>query len=88
MTVLLVQGDDEVALGAAALRRLGALGITSVAVVRDEQSVALVLEGWAFDPERSASAAVAAVSADSATRTLYPVVQMAVSAAATEGGSE
>ena len=88
LTVLLVQGHDEVALSAAALGRLGALGITSVAVVRDEQTVGLVLEGWAFDPERSASAAVAAVAVEARTRTLYPVVQMAVSAVTTEGGKE
>ena len=88
MTVLLVQGHGEVALSAAALGGLRALGVTSVALVRDAQTVGLVLEGWAFDPVRSASAAVAAVSADADTRTLYPVVQMAVSAVATEGGSE
>ena len=87
MTVLLVQGDDEVALSAAALGRLGALGITSVAVVRDEQSVGLVLEGWAFDPVTSAPAAAAAISTEAGTRTLYPVVEMAVSAASKQGGA-
>ncbi len=87
IAVLLVPGQDDVPLTAATLDRLGALGVTSVALVRDEQTVGLVLEGWAFDPVRSAPAALAAVSAGAAARTLYPVVQMAVSAAPNAGGN-
>lgn len=87
MTVLLVPGREEVALTAAALERLRALGVTNVAVVRDQQSVGLVLEGWAFDPARSAGDALTAVSADGEARTLYPVVEMAVSAAPNGGGT-
>jgi hypothetical protein len=78
MTVLLLDGAD----GAFSLRQelvaeLARLGVTNVALLRDEQTIGVVLEGWMFDPERSAEAAAAAVGAGSA-RTLRPVMQVAV----------
>jgi hypothetical protein len=83
LAVLLVEGSDEVPLGADVVTRLSGLGITHVALVGDGESTGLVIEGWAFDPQSSeAAAAVLGVEA----RTLRPLVQMAVSAAVTEGG--
>lgn len=81
LIVLLVPNNaGEASLGADSLERLAELGITNVALVRDEHSTGFVLEGWAFDPGRS-TPAVVSVLAGSATgaRTLRPVTQMAVS---------
>ncbi len=88
IAVLLVPGQQDVALNAGVLDRLGALGVTSVALLRDEQTVGLVVEGWAFDASRSAEAALAAVAPERDGRTLRPLVQMAVSAASNRGGTE
>ena len=87
LVVLMEQKGREPALSQRALGELARLGITSVSLLRDERMVGLVLEGWAFDPARSAEAASAAVAgADTGARTLHPLVQMAVSAAPAEGG--
>ena len=67
---------------------LARLGVTNVAVVRDVRTVGVVLEGWLFDPARSAGAAAEAVGASSGARVLHPVMQLAVSTAATEGGRD
>ena len=67
---------------------LARLGVTNVAVVRDARTVGVVLEGWLFDPARSAGAAAEAVGASSGARVLHPVMQLAVSTAATEGGRD
>ena len=67
---------------------LARLGVTNVAVVRDVRTVGVVLEGWLFDPARSAGAAAEAVGASSGARVLHPVLQLAVSTAATEGGRD
>jgi hypothetical protein len=70
-----------------ALRKLARLGITTVSVLRDEETVGLVLEGWAFDPDRSAEAAHEVVAGTTVgARTFHPTTQMAVSSASTEGG--
>lgn len=79
MLVLLVP-EDGVSLGPAAVRRLADLGVTTLAVVRDERTVGLVLQGWAFDPTSSAALAADAVaSRGRAVRALHPVMQTAVS---------
>lgn len=63
-----------------ALSALARLGVTSVALVRDERSVGVVVEGWAFDPIGSAEAVIAAVSGRSRrARTLQPVMEMTLS---------
>jgi hypothetical protein len=81
MMVLLL----EDAVGAFAIRedqlaQLTRLGVTSVDVLRDRQVVGVVLEGWLFDPARSAEPAVEAVDVTGAVQTLHPLVHMAVSA--------
>ncbi len=55
-------GAGEPALGPDAAERLGSLGITRIALLRDLSSTAVVLEGWAFDPART----------DEATRAVFP----------------
>jgi hypothetical protein len=81
-------GPGEVVLGPAAMASLARLGVTSVALVRDEETVGLVLEGWAFDAWRAGEAAAAVAPAGWPLRTLRPLVQMAVSTAPTRGGSD
>lgn len=89
MMVLLV-GNAE---GAFCLRQelvsqLAGLGVTNVALLRDERTVGIVLEGWLFDPRRSADAAAEAVGATRAAQALHPVMHMAVATASTQGGRD
>ena len=52
----------------------------------DERTVGIVLEGWAFDPAASAGAALSTLAGDGrAVRALYPVGEIAVSAAQRKG---
>ena len=82
MAVVLFPVSKEVpALQPAALDALARLGVTSVSLVRDEETVGLVLEGWAFDPARAHEAAGAVTGTGDGARTLRLLVQMAVSAA-------
>lgn len=87
IAVVLVPCDgDDVTIGPDALSRLAALGVTSVAVLRDaDAGCAVVLEGWAFDPNISAVAATGALGANGArARLFHPIAQMTVSSAGTE----
>jgi hypothetical protein len=87
MTVLLLDGaDGSFSLRQELVAELARLGVTNVALLRDEQTVGLVLEGWMFDPERSSEAAAEAVGADGSARTLRPVMQVAVANAVAQGG--
>jgi hypothetical protein len=83
VVVLFPISDEEPALEAGALTALAALGVTSVSLLRDEQTAGLVLEGWAFDPTRADEAVRAAAGARNGIRKLEPLAQMAVSAAST-----
>jgi hypothetical protein len=78
--VLLIVNDHPAAeVGPGVAQKLATLGVTTVSVLRDERTTALALEGWAFDPHRSAEAAAGVVAADpSAVRILLPVVESAV----------
>lgn len=80
MLVLLVANQDPAAeVGPAAVQRLAALGVTDLAVLRDEQTTAVTLAGWAFDPARSAHAAALAVAdGGGGVRVLHPVLESAI----------
>jgi len=80
--VLFPISNDVPALQPATLDKLARLGVTSVSLVRDEETAGLVLEGWAFDPARAREAASAVTGTCDEARTLQSVVQMAVSSAA------
>jgi hypothetical protein len=89
IVVLVPSSDAEPSLPPAAVSELARLGVTSVAVVRDDRTLGLVVEGWAFDPTRSAEAVVAAIAGRrSQARTLHPLVEMAVSTARSQLGGE
>lgn len=88
MLVLLVPtGQADVPIGAAAIDALARLGITSVALAADDETTAIILEGWAFDPGSPGAAVRALGTHAEQTRTLQPIVQMAVSAAVTQEGN-
>ena len=81
LLVLLLDNEHPAAeVGPSVVQGLAELGVTGVAVLRDEQTTAVSLEGWAFDAERSAQAAARAVASDpGAIRILRPVVESSVS---------
>jgi hypothetical protein len=81
--VLLVANENPAAeVGPAVAQELAALGITSLSLLRDDQTTAVALEGWAFDADRSAEAAARAVAVDpTAVRVLRPIVESALHAA-------
>lgn len=82
IVVLVPTAEAEASLPPAAVSELARLGVTSVAVVRDDRTLGLVVEGWAFDPGRSAEAVIESVAGrTSRARTLLPLVEMAVSTA-------
>jgi len=88
LVVLLDDPTGEFSLSQDLVTSLAQLGISNAALVRDEQTAGIVLEGWLFDPARSAGAAAAALGAESTVRVLLPVLQLAVSTAAHEGGRD
>jgi hypothetical protein len=81
--VLLVANENPAAeVGPVVAQELAVLGVTSLSLLRDDQTTAVALEGWAFDVDRSAEAAARAVAADpAAVRVLRPVVESALHAA-------
>ena len=86
MAMLIISADGgDVTVGPETLGRLAALGVTSVSVLRDGEELALVLEGWAFEPQASAHAAMSALNASSSgARLFHAIAQMNVSAAPKE----
>jgi hypothetical protein len=82
--VLFPVSDEEPALKPAGLAVLARLGVTSVSLLRDEETAGLVLEGWALDPARADEAARTAAGVRHGVRTLQPLMQMAISANPTE----
>jgi hypothetical protein len=68
-----------VRIGSAEAARLAGLGVTSVTLLRDSETVAVVLDGWAFNPVRSASSAAATLGNASTCRVLHTALEVAVS---------
>jgi len=88
MLVILLDGSPELSVRPELVEELSRLGVTSVAVVRDSEATGVVLEGWLFDPARSAGRAAKAVGGTARARVLNPVLQMAVSTARFPGGRD
>ena len=78
VVVLFQHGDERLSLRPAGLARLADLGVTNVALLQDESTAGLLLEGWAFDASRAAEAACAVAGACEGLRTLRPLMEMAV----------
>jgi hypothetical protein len=80
LVVLVAASDGEPVLQPSAAEELARVGVTRVDIVRDNRTVALVAEGWSFDPDRSADAVVAAIGGRlGRVRKLRPVMHLAVS---------
>jgi hypothetical protein len=88
MVVLLDEANGDVSLRRSFVDELARLGVTSVALLREQTTVGIVLEGWLFDPGRSAGAVLEALGAGSRARALHPVLHLAVSTATPEGGRD
>ena len=82
---VLLHGNGDTSMGPNVVADLADLGITSIALLRGEETVALVLEGWAFDASRSGDKAANIVAAGQPASILLPVMEMAISAIAREG---
>ena len=74
LLVLLPDGGRERSLCATAASQLAALGVTRLAVLRNDETLGFVLEGWAFDPGRSARQALEALAADTRSATTLDLV--------------
>ena len=61
MVLLLEQPENEFCLRQEAVPALVRLGVTNVALARDQQTVAVILEGWLFDPIAAAPEAAVAI---------------------------
>jgi hypothetical protein len=74
----------DISIRPSAVEMLARLGVTSISLAQDSETVVVILEGWSLDTRQheQATAALGAVDA----RPLQPIVQMAVSAATTGGG--
>ena len=81
MLVVLMERDDrQVLLAPSHVAALGCLGVVSVGLVGDENTLAIVLEGWAFDPVRAADSALAALGvSEGGVQALYQLAHVAVS---------
>jgi hypothetical protein len=78
--VLLLDGaEPTVELRPDVVEALAALGVTNVTLLRDETSTAVAVEGWAFDPDRSAEAAARAIGVSrERVSILRPVLESAI----------
>jgi hypothetical protein len=85
MVVLLEAADADFSVHPDQVSQLARLGVSNLALVRDRETVGIVLEGWLFDPARSAAEAVCLLAAGG--RALHPVLHMAVSTAAAPAGA-
>ena len=79
MLVVVLEGAGELSVSAEDARSLSALGISSVALVQDSDVSGVVLEGWAFDPARSAPDVTGIFGrGERAIRLLHPNAQTAI----------
>jgi len=82
MLVVLLEADEgEVTVGSRAVDQLARLGVTSLALLGDKRTACIVVDGWAFDPVRSADQVVSAISDGTrSARVLHSVMFTAVAA--------
>jgi hypothetical protein len=82
MVVLLLPADGaDVSLEARAAGRLAGLGVSHVSFLGDEETIAVVLEGWAFDSSGSSAEAATLVGGERCSgRALHPLAHVSVTA--------
>jgi hypothetical protein len=78
MVVLVLPARADVSIGPDAAARLAEFGISHAALLGDDHVIAVVLEGWAFDPGRSARAAASVLAGGEDHRILRPVAEVSV----------
>ncbi len=72
MLVLVAEEGGGTELTTDRLGRLSRLGVTDISVHRDDTTIAVVLHGWAFDPERSGDQVAGIVSGGRVARPFSP----------------
>jgi hypothetical protein len=79
MAMLLLAADADISLGPDTTASLARLGITRAVLLGDGDQVAVVLEGWAFDPGRFAAEVAESIAGGSTpTRVLRSLADVAV----------
>jgi hypothetical protein len=86
MVVLLDASFGEPMLDEQALGALALLGITTASVLQDDETVSIVLDGWAFDPLRSADEAQTAVAGPASGARVLRQLRTAVAIESHKGG--
>ena len=84
--LMLWPAQAAIRIGSAEAVQLAALGVTNVTLLRDADTIAIVLEGWAFNASRSGRAAAVALGDATMCRLLEPRLDVAVSNAESNGG--
>ena len=84
LVLIAPSGQSDISLRPSAVEMLARLGVTSISLAQDSETVVVILEGWSLDTRQHEQAAAALGALDA--RPLQPIVQMAVSAATTAGG--
>ena len=84
--LMLWPAGPGIRIGSAEAAQLAALGVTNVTLLRDVETIAILLDGWAFSPTRSARAAAAALGDPRTCRLLEPALDVAVSNVELNGG--
>jgi hypothetical protein len=75
VVILAPRAERTIALTPTTLAGLARLGITSLTLLRDGSTTAVVLDGWAFEPDRTAEAtALLMRTPDRETRTFTTIV--------------
>jgi hypothetical protein len=83
MALILLEDGASVSLDTELVSILAGMGATGVAVLRDEMTVAVVVEGWALEVSRLEEAAARLATGHGA-RTLHAVARMTL--VPSEGG--
>jgi hypothetical protein len=86
MVVLLVEGG-EVSVSATLSEALARLGVSRLELLREANTTAIVLEGWAFEPG-SANGIVSTLAPGLEVRTLLPLMHIVVGDAGDGAGVE
>jgi hypothetical protein len=82
MVILLPASDQEPTFQPAVLGDLLRMGISSVRLVGDGRILGVVVEGWGFDPRRSAGAVLGTLGNDEPRgRILHQIAEVAVAPA-------
>ena len=86
LVLLVPTGSADVPIGSTAIEALARLGVTAVSLAADSHTTAIILQGWAFDPDRSSAAIEALGGSPEGARTLQLIAHVDVTATPRRGG--